>query len=262
MDYDEAKVPYKLYEPDAEYSLDHDLEEISGLSVVSEGELAAIEDENGILYLLNAKNGKVIRKIKFAKDGDYEALEVVHGRAYIAKSNGDIYSFDISGEDEIEADEVDTEFSSHNDIEGMTALGAKLLISCKGQGELDDNDVEGKAVYIYNPETKSLEDHAFNYKEKDLEDLIAGRKFFNKIHHFDPSAIAIHPITSDVYWLSADKILVVLTDDYKLKEIIKLDGRKFRQPEGICFSKDGTLYISSEGNGGDGKIFKFNSKTY
>jgi uncharacterized protein YjiK len=39
--------------------------------------------------------------------------------------------------------------------------------------------------------------------------------------------------------------------------MIKLNPKIFRQPEGICFSPDGTMYIASEGDGMEGTLLKF-----
>jgi uncharacterized protein YjiK len=37
----------------------------------------------------------------------------------------------------------------------------------------------------------------------------------------------------------------------------KLDKELLPQPEGICFSPDGIMFISSEGKGGKGRILVF-----
>ena len=263
MDYDQVKVPYKLYAPDEKYLLHNDLEEISGLSMLDNERLVAVEDERGYVYVLKAENGEMERKIKFAKGGDYEGVEVINNHIYVVKSNGEIFSFEISEKDEVAADEVDTGFSSRNDIEGLAVLGDQLLVACKGKGEINDEKVTGKAVYRFDTsEKKLITDVLFHLEEEELGKFIAGRKFFNKVKSFDPSAIAVHPLTSDIYWLSADKILVVLTANYQLKEVVRLDGGIYRQPEGICFAKDGTMYLSSEGDGARGRIFKINYRSY
>jgi uncharacterized protein YjiK len=42
--------------------------------------------------------------------------------------------------------------------------------------------------------------------------------------------------------------------------MVKLRSKVHAQPEGICFSPDGTLYISNEGDGGDATILQFEPK--
>jgi sugar lactone lactonase YvrE len=39
--------------------------------------------------------------------------------------------------------------------------------------------------------------------------------------------------------------------------MIRLNRKLFPQPEGICFSPDGKLFISTEGKGQPGKIMLF-----
>ena len=81
--------------------------------------------------------------------------------------------------------------------------------------------------------------------------------------HFNPSAIAIHPQSHNIYLLSTkdNKCMAVYNREGKLIAFQKIDKDLMPQPEGICFSPDGKLYISSEGNKhGHGKLFEFDPK--
>jgi hypothetical protein len=64
---------------------------------------------------------------------------------------------------------------------------------------------------------------------------------------FLPSAIALHPITKDLYLISAVDHLLFVFEDGSLKHIEKLDHKIFNQPEGITFLKNGDMLISNEG---------------
>ena len=80
---------------------------------------------------------------------------------------------------------------------------------------------------------------------------------------FKPSGIAIHPMTGQIYMISSvGKLLVVLNKNRDLSAKYALDKDVFKQPEGICFSPDGDLYISNEGRGKSANIlhFKFDDK--
>jgi uncharacterized protein YjiK len=61
-----------------------------------------------------------------------------------------------------------------------------------------------------------------------------------------------------VYLISAAgrRLLILSRSGMPLKSI-ELSPLIFRQPEGISFTPDGTLYIASEGDSGSGYILKF-----
>ena len=68
------------------------LKEISGLGITSDLQhLVAVNDEEGIVFLINKLEGKVVKEINFWNEGDYEGLEVVGNDAYVIKSSGTIY---------------------------------------------------------------------------------------------------------------------------------------------------------------------------
>jgi len=255
MDYDYEELGYKLFEPRKKHFLPYELEEISGLSYYKKNQLLAIEDEHAELYFINTKTGKIIRKIDFGKSGDYEGVEVMGESVFILKSNGDIYSFKLSDENKVDADNENTVLEGENDAEGLGAYKGDLLIALKGSGDTDDNNADGKGFYRYNISKKEIvEEELFDVEKEDLTEFISDRKFFNKVNDFDPSAIAMHPITKDIYVLSADKVLAIFNGNFEIKEVIKLPVVAYNQAEGICFAPDGTMYISSEGDGGKGKL--------
>jgi uncharacterized protein YjiK len=96
--------------------------------------------------------------------------------------------------------------------------------------------------------------------------VITGKEFKNETGEkikFYPSAIAVHPVTHDVYILSTKdtKCMAVFTHSGELKYVSTISADLMPQPEGICFSPDGTLYISTEGKaGGKGEVFRFGVK--
>jgi uncharacterized protein YjiK len=76
--------------------------------------------------------------------------------------------------------------------------------------------------------------------------------------NFMPSAIAVHPLTNEVYLLAnVGKLLMVLGPQGEIRHCVPLSPRVFRQPEGICFTNTGDLVISNEGQDGSGKILVF-----
>lgn len=73
----------------------------------------------------------------------------------------------------------------------------------------------------------------------------------------DPSEIAIHPQSGDIYITDGGKPrLLIMNKQGDITSLIDLDGTEFSQPEGLAFSPDGKLYISNEGSKNAGNILQ------
>ena len=76
---------------------------------------------------------------------------------------------------------------------------------------------------------------------------------------FKPSALAVHPITGELFVLSSVlKVLVVLAEDGSITAVLPLDGELLEQPEGMAFLPNGDLFISSEGVKKKARLLRFN----
>ncbi|MEM1217311.1 MAG: SdiA-regulated domain-containing protein [Bacteroidota bacterium] len=268
--------PYHLREPDQTMELAPALNEISGLSMAyRDTRIAAVNDELGIIYLLDPQDGKILQEIPFWKTGDYEGIEVKGSDAYIVKSSGTIYEVKYFGTEGQEVTKYNTVLGKENDVEGFcfNREGDKLLLACKGQAGIKGQDVEVKNIYSFDLETKTVDTIPYqqivrarvneflqqNTTIPKLEKLV---EFFDPSHPsftLAPSAIAIQPGTGHLFLTSSvGKVFMVLDTDGKILYIEKLSKKIHPQPEGMCFANDGTLYISSEGKElGVGRIQKF-----
>ncbi len=273
--------PYQLAEPDKSWELPKKLVEISGLSYIDKHRLACIQDEKGNIYIFNLKAGEVEKKIDFSDDGDYEGIEIVKNDAWVLKSNGTLYKvINFLNDPEPAVKKVTTALSGKNDAEGLAydPINNKLLIACKGHPFLDDKKgKEFKAIYSFDLEAKLIEKEPFLLIEMDT---IKYYKNYNTMAQlgielltffddskgdvsFQPSGIAIHPITGNVYVLaSVGNLLIVFSRMGDMLAMIKLRSKYYPKPEGICFSPSGTLYIANEGDGDEGTILKFELKQY
>jgi len=65
---------------------------------------------------------------------------------------------------------------------------------------------------------------------------------------FQPSSIAVHPITSEIYILSADDRIVSIYNKEGLKKCYLLPAEIYYKPEGLAFFENGDLIISNEGS--------------
>jgi len=267
---------YDLESPDNRYKLPDYLNEISGLSYYGKGKIACVQDEKAFIYILSLEKEKIIERYDFGSDADYEDICVVGSTAYILRNNGHIYRIKKFKKKDRKVKKFPTPLKEKNDTEGMVhdpGLNS-LLIACKGSPSIEkENLYEGyKAIYRFDLEEDELLREPYLLIDLQRLDSYIDRSAFTKfsvriargLHliesetSFKPSGIAIHPLDGEIYIISSvGKLLVILNQSGKVQNVIELDPELFRQPEGICFSPKGEMFISNEGKGGKGYILKF-----
>ncbi|MFC0181089.1 Uncharacterized protein YjiK [Pseudarcicella hirudinis] len=246
------KLNYNFSKPDQKYILPDVLEEISGLSYYKGNQLVCLNDEEGKVFFFDYTTGKIVKEIKFGKKGDYEGIEAVGEKIYVMKSNGELYGF---LPEEPRESIISVDFDGQNEFEGLSYDPRhKYFLMAVKQREKELDDV--KVVYAVSASQKK----AWKVIGIPLEALF-DKNVKKKERVFKPSGISVHPLSGDIYILaSVGKKLLIIGDDGKKKAFISLDPSQYIQPEGICFSPNGDLFISSEGKGGAGYILKFSYK--
>ncbi|MEP1096613.1 MAG: SdiA-regulated domain-containing protein [Cyclobacteriaceae bacterium] len=257
---------YDLKRPDEKHFLPYVLAEISGLAHTGKS-LLAVDDETGKIFEYDPRKKEIIHSIEFSKPGDFEGIEFVDNKIFVLESDGDIYSFDFSLSKKTNPQKIENKLSRENDTEGLgyDPYLNRLLIVCKENGEVDGNDAKGRSVYTYDLKTEKLSKNPFfSIRTKDLLKFwktFKSHKYEESRIKFKPSAIAFHPIEETFYILSSvGKLLVVVNRDGSIKATYPLAPSVFGQPEGICFARNGDMYISSEGEGDRGYILKFSMR--
>lgn len=261
--------PYDLAHPEGKQKLPSELKEISGLAWLKEDILATVQDEKGNIYIVDLTKGEVTEKIDFGKNGDYEGIAARGEDIWVVRSDGRLYEVLKNGEVNVYDTPLDEDF----DVEGLDWYEKKgvLLLACKGYPGQGKALKQKKTCYAFDPETKLMDTKPFLVV--DLAEVAQGKKrknkdevdeFFNpgkgnKV--FQPSGVSVHPLSGDIYLISTvGKKLLVYSRKGKLLHMETLHYDHFPQPEGICFSPEGKLYLSTEGAGGKGKILWFNPK--
>lgn len=257
--YGEKRFHYNFLAHEKVY-LSYHLQEISGLTCLGNQQLGCVQDEDGIFYIYDFRKKEIISRNKFDSPGDFEGIESTGQKFFALKSNGDLVEFDTAQSES--GIEYDTPLNSSNDVEGLCydPANRRLLMACKGDGDYDDVKVKGKAIYAFDLDKMKMEKEGiYGIDEEDLEDFmeaVSGEDIDDV--SFNPSGIAIHPIEDRIYVIaSAGNLLVILNRIGEIENVVTLDPIIFRQPEGICFSAEGDLYISSEGRGMSAFIVKF-----
>jgi len=263
---------YDLSEPDQSMTLSDELIEISGLSFNSDlNRLVVNNDENGTIYHLDL-DGRILAEDNFGKDGDYEGIEMVGNDIVVSKSNGNLYFYDTNTAETLK---VKTDLTDENDIEGLAydQDNNLLLMACKGAKLKKKKSKHEKSIYAYNLKLEVLHEEPFlvmrdavhlSYVEYHMGDVTQEEKedLHKRVKSFAPSGLAINPINKDIYVLSARGSFIVAYDvDHDFQDILFFDEKMVPQPEGICFSPQGDLYVSTEGHEESAaKIFKYEIK--
>ncbi len=270
----EQELPFAVNDPTVRMVLPLELSEISGLTYSATSKnLLAVNDEQGVIYVLNAETGVTLDEIKFGKNDDYEGIASHDGYVYITESNGNVKV--IKEETKTKIIEFNDRLSRDNDIEGICydPVSQTLLLAAKGDSETEGNNKNVKSIFTMNIENGAVRKQAYIQLDlkKEYESLIASSKEENvlekistssRLRKSGPSGIAIDPKTNLIYLLSSNsKTLTVLDHNGAVASINFLDKKLHIQPEGITFDQNGNLFISNEGKGGEGMIYKFERKS-
>lgn len=249
-----SRTPFNLSKPSLRVKLSDKLKEISGLTWYKRNLLAAIQDEDGRIFLINSSTGIIERKLKFAGPGDYESIVFTNGFFYVITSSGLLYQ--VNHLDPTQLRKFKTPLNWMNDVEGMcydTVLDV-LLVACKEQASTKlTPSTKGKAIYGLDINNQEFVTPAiYTIKKKELVPFLKSKRTFK------PSGLAIDPITCNLYVLaSVGKMLIVMSPDGTILDVNKLSSKQFRQPEGIAFSPEGDLYVASEAKGKKAVLLKF-----
>ncbi len=272
-----GSIPYNLDNPDATYFMPSYLKEISGMAYLKDDNILCIQDENAEIFVLSIDKKGIINKYRFGVNGDYEDIAINKQTAYVLRSDGRIFKIENFEKETRKISEIKTPLSSKNNTEGLAydEVTKSLLIACKGDPSTDkEKQYKGyRAVYsLTTGEMKFGKEPFFLinlkkpdcFKDEEVFSRFSGRykgksKNDQDNTDFEPSGISIHPLNNQIYLISStSRLLLILDRNGKIINFNDLGKNLFEQPEGICFSPSGDLFISNEGKEGKGNILRFN----
>ena len=165
-------------------------------------------------------------------------------------------------------DKLETYLATKNDTEGLGYQRERhrLLIAAKEFPGKGRNRV--RSIYALDLATKKIDHEPAYMIPLDTVGVrlgLPGEAIRNllapviDLESFKPSAVAVHPITGDVFVLSSVlKVIAVLDSSGNMVTLLPIGTKALVQPEGLAFFPNGDLFISTEGRGDDGKILRFN----
>lgn len=249
-----------LYSVSQHWKLPSELDEISGMAWLDGDRIAAVQDEEGIIYIYNLKNKKIDKEIAFGKPGDYEGITTNKEDAYVLRSDGTIFEISNFEQSTRTVKTFKTPFSDKNNMETIAIdIQANTLLLIPKDRDLESDTYKG--IYGFSLRTKKFQNDPL-FKIDLGNPVLKKYRENNRYKTFRPSDMAMHPKTNEMYILDGAKPkLLILDTNGTIKKIYRLDKKLFPQPEGITFSPDGRLFISSEAKkNGNGSITELKLK--
>lgn len=227
----------------ARWIMPRDLDELSGITITSDGRLLAHGDERAQVSEIDYRRGIVLKQFVVGQPtikADLEGIAMANDAVFLLASNGTLYEFrEGNNGQRVGYITSDTRLGKECEFEGLAFDPAinSLLLACKNvELKHAKNDL---VIYRWKLHgggerlsklTVSLEKILPAIGEKDLH----------------PSDIAVDPTTGNyVLVASIEKALVEITPAGDVVFARKLMGQH-DQPESIAITKDGILIIGDE----------------
>jgi hypothetical protein len=217
---------------DASWVMPAELFEISGITWIGDNKLGCIQDEEGVIYVYDLKARSVERKIKFAEPGDFEGIAYSGKHFYALRSDGIIYIIDP--ENPANSPYISTGLNKKQNCEGLCydKTGNRLLIAIKGT---DPDNETHKGIYAYDLAAGKMADAPVAII--DLADLHFDATEDKPSKRCEPSAIAVHPQSGQLYITNASNRTLLILAPYKnIQRLLKLEWNVLPKAEGITFS--------------------------
>ena len=239
----------------AHWKLPGRLREISGLAMTGDGRLLAHNNERGVVYEVDYRDGSIVKAFQLADTanpvaGDFEGIAAAGEHIYLVTSSGRLYECTEGADREsVLFNAYATGVGRDCEIEGLAYDGSlrALLLMCKGARSAD---LDGKvAIYHWSIDGKQLSETP--------RTVIPVIEFSRPIAEtkFQPSGIERHPASGNYFVVAArQRAIAEITPDGQVLAVRQFPARWHRQIEGITFAADNALIVADEGAGGKAKV--------
>ena len=239
---------YDLKKPARRFKLPKQWREISGLTMLGENRLLAHDDERGVVFEIDYRDGSIVKAFALSDQldpvaDDFEGIAAAEGRVYLVSSSGRLYEF-AEGSD-----------------------GETVLYNLYTTGIGRDHEIEGLA---YDPDQRVLLLISKNPKNPgqtglvticrwslDTKQLVEGGHILipavalssrTDSKRFQPSGIERHPVSGNYFVVAARQgAIAEITPKGQVLAVADLAADRHPQTEGIAFTSDNTLIVSDEG---------------
>jgi uncharacterized protein YjiK len=267
-----AVFEYNLSKPTKSFVLPVALNEISGITALSQNEIACVQDEIETIFIYDLTKEAIIKEYPSKLIGDYEEIALVGNAMYLLRSEGVLIEHLNYSKPSTEKKEYALNLPSTNN-EGLCfdKRNNRLLIAAKSKAGKGNENKDIRLIYGFDLKNKILskepilklsfdkiEEKALAMKIPIPMRTIKKTKKEVSDFNFRPSAIAVHPFSHLIYILSSsDKLLLIMDEKGNIIHLFALDPVLFNKAEGITFLPEGDMLISNEAQKGKPTLLKF-----
>lgn len=255
--------------PASKVSLPAELHEISGLAVTADGRLFAHGDEDGTVYQLDPRSGRVTKRFALAATGDdpdlgkkvrdgrlagdFEDIAIAGDRFFLVSSNGVLLEF-AEGEDggSVPYRAYPTGLEKVCEVEGLAfdPSAKSLLLLCKTMREKSGR--QQVVVYAWSLADRSLGDKPRLAVPWSALARATGGNGFNG------SALTLTPGGQSLLMVAGmQQLFAEVGPDGAVRRGGAMDKGTHPQPESLAFLPDGTLLVASEGGKGEAVLTRY-----
>ena len=254
-----SPLGYDLNKPD-KFNMPESLLEISGIAFYHDKSdtVYSIQDEDGRVFR-QAWDKKKQKHTVFGKKDDYEDLAILNETVMVLNSDGSLYVFPFKEmqQEQVKDVKIFKNILPKGEYESIYAdkQTNQVYMLCKNCKDDKKGQSMSGSIFTYDPAKNELiSSGSFSM---DLSKLITDEQILKT--GLKASALTRDPHTGEWYILSSvNKLLLVVTPDWKVKSVHRLNSSIFNQPEGLAFDDQMNLYISNEGDElTEGNILKF-----
>lgn len=267
-----TRYSYDLSKANDNYELPAILNEISGLTDLNLQEIGCVQDEKGVIFVYDLQKKEIKREIDIVPEGDFEGITLVGDTMYLLRSDGNLLEIKNYLHSSRSVTTYPLDLRS-NDNEGLCydEKNRRLLIASKGKIGKGPEFKDIRVINVFDLKTKAIvPDQIIELSLESIETFARKMNInlplrkkknggFISALRFMPSAIAVHPLTDNLYLLSAvDNMLLVIDFEGSIIHVESLLPSLHSKPEGITFLRNGDLLISNEADGSNASILKYN----
>ena len=234
------------------------LKEISGIAMGENGRLFCVQDELGIVFEYDTRAEDISGIFRFTDIRDFEDVAIVYDKIFKLPSDAALFSFNYRNFNG-KVSKINVPVNCLN-LEGLdyNVKNGLLYLACKDANF--DHSGNDRIIYAFDPEKQTNPSVLLQIKGENISRVLTENYVGANIAkvRINPSAVAVHPRTGELYVLSAAGRMIAVYEGDILKNVFPLPAEIYYKPEGLAFAASGDLYISSEGikNGYvEGQIF-------